>query len=88
MAYQKMSITPKFVNWYVNEVKNCRKKSDKDGKFYDLGCVAIAAMDEEWFPNSVKEYIIGCAEEDGSLDDKYTTLIGKCYYSKVKRKKG
>lgn len=88
MSYQKMSITPKFVDRYVNAVKNTRKKSERESKFYDLGCAAIAAMDEEWFPNSVKEYILGCAEEDGSLDDKYTTLIGKCYYNKVKRKKG
>lgn len=88
MAFIEMSITPKFVNWYVNEVKNCRKKLDRESKFYDLGYAAIAAMNEEWFPNDVKEYILGCAEEDGSLDDKYTTLIGKCYYSKVKRKKG
>lgn len=88
MAYQQMSITPKFLNWYVNEVKNCRKKSDREGKFYDLGWAAIAAMNEEWFPNDVKEYILGCAEEDGSLEDRYTALIGRLYYSKVKRKKG
>jgi hypothetical protein len=88
MSYQKMSITPKFVNWYVNEVKNCRKKSDKDGKFYDLGCAAIAAMDEEWFPNDVKEYIIGCTDEDGNVEGRYTVLIGRLYYNKVKGKKG
>lgn len=89
MEYKfKMSITPKYVNYYVNAVKNCRKKLDKDSKFYELGCVAIIAMDEEWFPNEVKEYILGLVEEDGSLDNKYTTLIGKYYYSKVKRKKG
>lgn len=59
MAFQQISITPKFLNWYVNEVKNCRKKSERESKFYDLGYAAIAAMYEEWFPNEVKEYIIG-----------------------------
>lgn len=88
MSYQKISITPKFVNRYVNQVKNTRKKSERESKFYDLGCAAIAAMDEEWFPNDVKEYIIGVAEEDGSINDSYTTLIGRLYYNKVKRKKG
>ena len=88
MGFQEMSVTPKYLNWYVNEVKRCRKKLDREGKFFDLGCVAIAAMNEEWFPNDVKEYIIGVAEEDGSINDAYATLIGRLYYNKVKRKKG
>lgn len=88
MAFMEMSVTPKFLNWYVNEVKNTRKKSERESKLYDLGCAAIAAMNEEWFPNDVKEYIIGVAEEDGSINDRYTTLIGRLYYNKVKGKKG
>lgn len=88
MGFQEMSVTPKYLNWYVNEVKNCRKKSERESKFFDLGCAAIAAMNEEWFPNDVKEYIIGVADENGSINDAYTTLIGQLYYNKVKRKKG
>lgn len=88
MAYQQMSITPKYLNYFVKQVKNSSKKSEREGYFFDLGCAAIAAIDEEWFPNDVKEYIIGCTDEDGNVEGRYTTLIGRLYYNKVKRKKG
>lgn len=88
MAYQDMSITPKYLNYFVNQVKNTRKKSEREGIYYDLGCAAMVAMDEEWFPNDVKEYIIGCVDKDGDIEGRYTALIGRLYYNKVKRKKG